>query len=90
MKISVFKDFGTNRKHVLPLVLQPTRVNKKGDLAQVNLLINPTNAVSTKVKFAFKILEGGTETPCEIIQWFQNVERAFTGFNSNAERCESK
>jgi len=83
MKISVSKDFGTAKKPVLPLVPKTMNVNKKEDLAQVNLLSNPTDANSTKVKFAFKILEGRTESACEIIQWMQNVERAFTGLNSN-------
>jgi len=50
---------------------------------QVDLLSDPTDANSMKVKFAFKILESGTETASEIIQWFQNVDRAFTGLNSN-------
>jgi len=83
MKISVTKDFGTAKKRVLPLVPERTTVIKKEDLAQVDLLSNPTDANSTKVKFAFKILEGGTETAREVIQWMQNVERAFTGLNSN-------
>jgi len=67
---------------VLPLVPEPTTVNKKEDLAQVDLLSDPTDANSTKVKIAFKISEGGTETAREIIQWFQNVEQAFAGCNS--------
>jgi len=33
--------------------------------------------------FAFKILEGGTKTASEVIQWMQNVERAFAGLSSN-------
>jgi len=68
---------------VLPLVPETASVNKKEDLAQVDLLSNPTDANSTKVKFAFKILEGGTETAREVIQWMQNVERAFTELNSH-------
>jgi len=83
MKITVSKDFGTAKKPVFPLVPEPTIVNKKEDLAQIDLLSDPTDANSSKVKFAFKILEGGTETAREIIQWFQNVERAFTGLSSN-------
>jgi len=83
MKITVSKDFGTAKKPVLPLVPEPSIVNKKEDLAQIDLLSDPTDANSTKVKFAFKILEGGTEMAREIIQWFQNVERAFAGLNSN-------
>jgi len=83
MKISVTKDFGTAKKPVLPLVPETTAVIKKEDLAQVNLLSNPTDANSTKVKFAFKILEGGTKTAHEVIQWMQNVERAFAGLNGN-------
>jgi len=57
MKETVSKDCGTSRKPVLPLVPEPTTVNKKEDLAQVDLLVDPTDADSTKVKFAFKILE---------------------------------
>jgi len=84
MNISVSKDFGNNRKHVLPLVPEPTVLIKKEDLAQVDLLNDPTDVNSTKVKFAFKILKGGHgEVSREIIQWFVNVERAFTGLNSN-------
>jgi len=62
MKIFVSKDVGTAKKPVLPLAPKTTTVNKKEDLAQVDLLSNPTDANSTKVKFAFKVLEGGTET----------------------------
>jgi len=69
MKISVSKDFGTAKKPVLPLVPKTTTVNKKEDLAQVDL---------TQL-----ILEGGTETAREVIQWMQNVERAFAELNSN-------
>jgi len=74
MKISLTKDFGTAKKPVLPLVPETMTVIKKEDLAQVNLLSNPADANSAKVKFAFKILEGGTETAREVIQWTQNVE----------------
>jgi len=84
MKISVSKDFGTAKKPVLPLVPKTTTVNKKEDFAQVDLLSNPTDADWTKVKFAFKVLEGETETAREIIQWMHNVERAFAGLNSNS------
>jgi len=84
MKVSVSKDFGTNRKPALPLVPEPTTVLKKEDLVQVDLLSDPADANSTKVKFAFKILKGGNgETTRDVIQWFINVERAFTGLNSN-------
>jgi len=84
MKVSVSKDFGTNRKPMLPLVPEPTTVLRKEDFAQVDLLSDPTDANSTKVKFAFKVLKGGNgETACEVIQWFINVEQAFTGLNSN-------
>jgi len=84
VKISVSKDFGTNRKAVLPLVPEPTTVLKKEDLAQVDLLSDPTDPNSTKVKFAFKILKGGNgETARDVIQWFMNVERAIAGLNSN-------
>ena len=83
MKISVSKDFGNCKKPVLPLVPEPTVVNKKEDLAQVDPFSDPNDANSTKVKFAFKILEGGTETAPEIIQWFQNMCQAFAELNSN-------
>jgi len=83
MKVSVSKDFGNNRKHVLPLVPEPTTVNKKEDIASVNLLSNPADAGLTKVKLTFKMLEGGTKTPREIIELFHNVERAFAGLNCN-------
>jgi len=65
-------------------------VNKKEDLAQVDLFSNPADANSTKVKFAFKMLEGGTKRAREVIQWMQNVERAFTGLNSRLAHCVSK
>jgi len=84
MKVTVSKDFGTNRKAILPLVPEPMTVLKKEDLAQVNLLSDPADANLVKVKFAFKILKGGNgETARDVIQWFINVERAFTGLNSN-------
>jgi len=70
---------------VLPLVPEPTTVNKKEDLAQVDLLSDPTDADLTKVKFVFKALEGGTETAHEIIQLFQTVDRAFAGLNSTQQ-----
>jgi len=75
MKVSVSKDFGTNRKPMLPLVPEPTAVLKKEDLVQVDLLIDPTDPNSTKVKFVFKILKGGNgEIARDAIQWFINVE----------------
>jgi len=78
MKVSVSKDFGTNRKALLSLVPEPTTVLKKEDLAQVDLLRDPTDDNSTKVKFSFKILKGGNgESARDVIQWFMNVERAF-------------
>jgi len=82
MKVTVSKDFGQNRKAIL--VPEPTTVHKKEDLAHVDLLSNPADPNSTKVKFAFKILKGGNgETARDVIQWFINVERAFAGLNSN-------
>ena len=84
MKVSVSKDFGTNRKALLPLVPEPTAVLKKEDLAQVDLFSDSADTDSTKVKFAFKILKGGNgETARDVIQWMINVERAFAGLNSN-------
>ena len=75
MKVSVSKDFGNNRKPVLPLVPEPTVLIKKEDLAQVDLFSDPTDVNSTKVKFTFKILKGGHgEVAHEIIQWFMNME----------------
>jgi len=74
MKISVSKDFRTAKKPVLPLAPETTSVNKKEDIAQVDLLSNPTDANSTKVKFTFKVSEGGVETARKVIQWMQNVE----------------
>ena len=66
------------------MVPEPTTLIKKEDLAQVDLLSDPADANSTKVKFAFKILKGGHgEVAHDVIQWFINVERAFTGLNSN-------
>jgi len=57
---------------------------QEGNLTQVDLLSDPTDANSTKVKFAFKILRGGNgETARYVLQWFINVERAFAGLNSN-------
>ena len=82
MKVTATKDFGTNRdknKIVLPLIPEPTEIAKKEDLAQLDLYSNPADANSTKVRFAFKILEGANDAPREIIQWRRNVERAFTG-----------
>jgi len=84
MKVSVSKDFGTNRKAILLLVPKPTTVLRKEDLAQVDILSDPNDPNSTKVKFAFKILKGGNgEAARDVIQWFMNVERAFAGLNSN-------
>jgi len=84
MKVSVSKDFGTNRKAILPLVPEPTTVLRKEDLAQVDLISDPTDPNSTKVKIAFKILKGRNgEAARDVIQWFMNVERAFAGLNSN-------
>jgi len=85
MKITATKDFGNtkNNKVVLPLVLEPTEaVTKKEDLATVDLLSDPTDATSTKVRFSFKTLTGATESPRELIEWRKNVDRAFTGLNS--------
>jgi len=83
MKVAVSKDFGTNRRAILPLVPEPMTVLKKEDFAQVDLLSDPADPNSTKVKFSFKILKGGNgETARDVIQWFTNVERAFAGLNS--------
>jgi len=84
------KEFRTNGKSVLPLVPQRTTMNKKEDLAQVDLISNPANVKWTKVNFVFEILEDGTETPHEIIHWFQNGERVFTGLKTNAGTLRKK
>jgi len=92
MKISVSKDFGTNRKAILPLVPEPMTALKKEDLAQVDLLSDAADANSTKVKLSFKILKGGNgKTARDVIQWFMNLERAFAGLSSNNGqlRCQS-
>jgi len=85
MKIAATKDFGNtkNNKIVLPLVPEPTETaTKKEDLATVDLCSDPTDADSTKVRFAFKRLNGSAESPRDLIDWRKNVERAFTGLNS--------
>ena len=85
MKITATKDFGNtkNNKVVLPLVPEPTEtVTKKEDLATVDLYSDPTDTDSTKVRFAFKTLNGTAESPRDLIDWRKNVERAFTGLNS--------
>ena len=86
MKITATKDFGNtkNNKIVLPLVPEPTEtVTKKEDLATVDLYSDPTDTDSTKVRFAFKTLNGTAESPRDLIDWRKNVDRAFTGLNSN-------
>ena len=80
MKITASKDFG-NKKPLLPLVPEPTKVARKEDLAMLDLLTNPTDPDSVKVKFAFKMLNGGNETVREIIAWRANVERALSGLH---------
>lgn len=80
MKITASKDFG-NKKILLPLTFESTEVTKEEDLTQVELFSNPNDANSTKVCFAFKILEGTDESPREVIQWCRNVEHAFVGLN---------
>ena len=57
--------------------LNTVEVAAKADLAQVDLLSDPNDTTSTKVKFAFKIIEGAVNPPREVLQWRRNVERAF-------------
>lgn len=85
MKITASKDFGSNKKLLLPLVVEPTEATKKEDLAQVDLFSNPSDANSTKVRFTFRILEGAGENPREVITWRRNVEHAFVGLNQTDE-----
>jgi len=58
-------------------------ISKKEDLAHVDLFSSPADLNSRKVKFAFKVFEGGNETPGEVIHWICNVERTFTGLNGH-------
>ena len=85
MKIAATKDFGTSfstqKKPLLPLVPEPTPINKKEDLVQIDLFSDPADHNSTKVKFAFKILDGNMEAPREVIQWRRNVDRALVGLD---------
>ena len=83
MKVSVPNDYGTKNKNkiVLPLVPEQVEVAAKADLAQVDLLSDPNDTTSTKVKFAFKIIEGAVNPPREVLQWRRNVERAFVGLS---------
>jgi len=93
MKITATKDFGNtkNNKIVLPLVPEPTEtVTKKEDLVTVDLCSDPTDADSTKVRFAFKTLNDTAESPRDLIDWRKNVERAFTGLNSTTGLLQHK
>jgi len=66
MKITATKDFGNtkNNKIVLSLVPEPTETaTKKEDLATLNVCSDPTDADSTKVRFAFKTFNGTAESP---------------------------
>jgi len=82
MKVTATKDFGaTTKKPLLPLVPEPTTISKKEDLATLDLLTDPTNVDSVKIKFAFKRLTGGGELPRQVIQWRANVERALNGLH---------
>jgi len=86
MKVTTTKDFGNtkNNKIVLPLVPEPTKTaTKKEDFATVDLYNDPTDTALTKVRFSFKTLNGSAESPRDLIEWRKNVERTFTGFNSN-------
>jgi len=68
MKVSVPKEFGnTNKKPVLPLVLEPIKSIKKENLAAVNLHNDPTDHNSTQVKFSFKGLDGDHASECKTL-----------------------
>lgn len=47
----------------------------------MDLLSNPTDTDSTKVKFTFKMSDGVNETPRKVVEWFHNVQQAFAGLN---------
>jgi len=82
MKVSVPKEFGnTSKKPVLPLVPEPIKSVKKEDLTTVKICSDPENHASTQVKFTFKLLDGNSEVPREILGWHHNVEQALRGLN---------
>ena len=81
MKITTTKDFGSAKKPLLPLVPEPVEIQRKDQLTTLEILSDPTQAGSPKVKFTFKMLHGN-ETPREMIQWRVNVTRALVGLNS--------
>jgi hypothetical protein len=91
MKVTVPKDFGNNasKKPLLPLVPESTEIAKKEDLAQLELFSNPADSGSAKVRFAFKKLEGPSDSPREIIQWRKNVNHAFVGLNQTAGNTQN-
>jgi len=68
-------------KDILPFVPEPTTVAEKEDLATVDLDIDPMDADSTKVCFAFKLLTDTIDSPQELIEWLKNVKHAFIGLN---------
>ena len=60
MKVVVAKEFGnTSKKPLLPLVPEPTEILRKEELTTIELRSVPTDPNSAKVKFTFKMLEGG-------------------------------
>jgi len=91
MKVSVSKDFGASRKAILPLVPEPTTVLKKEDLAQADLLSDPTDANSTKVKFSFKILKGGNgETARDVIQCSSTWNEPLQDSTATMDSCVTR
>jgi len=75
MNVSVPKEFGnTSKKPVLPLVPEPVKGVKKEDLTTIMIYSNPADHASTQVKFTFKLLDGDSKAPREILGWCCNVE----------------
>jgi hypothetical protein len=81
MKIIASKDFGSAKKPLLPLVPEPVEIHRKDELTTLEILSDPADAGSPKVKLTFKMLHGN-ESPRELINWRVNVERALIGLNN--------
>ena len=88
MKITASKDFGTNRKPLLPLIPEPTKVPRKEELTTLELRTVPADPNSVKVKFTFKVL-CGSENTREIIQWCINVDRALIGVEADTGTAQN-
>jgi len=78
-----FQKLSKQQEAVASIGPRTAMISKKEDLAQVDLFSSPADLNSRKVKFAFKVFEGGNETPGEVIHWICNVEQAFTGLNGH-------